>query len=379
MMYAVGLMSGTSFDGIDAALVKIHEDEKRHITYDLIHFITKPFKEGIKEEIECAISLDQSNVQLICSLNFKLGYELAEAVKLTCEEANFPLDKLDFVASHGQTIWHNPDVSDSFVPSTLQIGESAIIAYETNCQVISNFRVMDVAAGGQGAPLVAYTDYIIYRDHEKNVVLQNIGGIANLTYIPKEKLIDDVIAFDTGPGNMMLDYMTRTYFNVPYDRDGQIARKGRVIPKLLKELMDDPYIKKKPPKTTGREYFGSQYVDAIITRYPEESKVDILTTFTHFVAESILYQYRSYLESIDRVILSGGGCYNQYLVELIEDNLDCEVNVLDAYGENANAKEAIALALLGYQTLHHRPNNAKHATGASKYVILGHITPKPVS
>lgn len=247
MMYAVGLMSGTSFDGIDAALVKIHEDEKRHITYDLIHFITKPFKEGIKEEIECAISLDQSNVQLICSLNFKLGYELAEAVKLTCEEANFPLDKLDFVASHGQTIWHNPDVSDSFVPSTLQIGESAIIAYETNCQVISNFRVMDVAAGGQGAPLVAYTDYIIYRDHEKNVVLQNIGGIANLTYIPKEKLIDDVIAFDTGPGNMMLDYMTRTYFNVPYDRDGQIARKGRVIPKLLKELMDDPYIKKKPP------------------------------------------------------------------------------------------------------------------------------------
>lgn len=377
-MYGVGLMSGTSLDGVDAALVKIHEDEKGRIRYELIHFLTKPFSPGIKEEIEQAISLDQSNVQLICSLNFKLGYELADAVKFVCKEAAFPLEKLDFVASHGQTIWHNPEKMGPFVPSTLQIGESSVIAYETNCQVVSNFRVMDVAAGGQGAPLVSYTDYLLYNDPERNIILQNIGGIANLTYLPKGGTVNDIVAFDTGPGNMMLDYIASKYFNVPYDDEGNIARSGHVIPRLLKELMNDPYITKEPPKTTGREYFGTQYVDQIIERYPEEKKEDLLATFTHFVAESIGYNYMHFVGPVDRVIISGGGSYNTYLVELICANVACEVQVLEAYDENSNAKEAIAFALLGYQTLHGRTNNARNATGASKDVILGQITPKPV-
>lgn len=376
-MIGIGLMSGTSLDGVDAALVEIHEINGK-IHYELLNFITKPFKEGIKEEIEKALSLQHSNVQLICSLNFKLGYEFAEAAKLVCNGVHFPIERVDFIASHGQTIWHQPLATDNFAPSTLQIGEAAVIAYETGCQVVSNFRVMDIAAGGQGAPLVSYPDYLLFRDGQLNVVLQNIGGIANLTYLPKGCTADDVLSFDTGPGNMMIDEVTQRYFGKPYDSEGKIARSGRVIESLLDKLMQDTYLTLQPPKSTGREHFGKQYVNKIIESLDSSVRPqDILATFTHFVAESIVYHYKKHLGPIDRVIVSGGGSYNTYLLECIQQRMNCEVITMESFKENSNAKEAIAFALLGYETLHHRTNNVKNATGAKRSVVLGHITPIP--
>ncbi|QVK18521.1 anhydro-N-acetylmuramic acid kinase [Mycoplasmatota bacterium] len=375
-MYAIGLMSGTSLDGVDACLIDI-ESINGKINYQLIEFITKPFSETLLKEIETCIALEKSHVQAICSLNFKLGHEFSEACKLVCLEANVSLSEIEFIASHGQTIWHQPTESGSYVKSTLQIGESAVIAYETNCQVISNFRVMDMAAGGQGAPLVAYTDYLLYKNDHKNIVLQNIGGIGNMTYLPKGCSIDDVISFDTGPGNMMIDYIMQKYFNKPYDKDGLTARSGHVVEPLLNELMSHPFINEKPPKTTGREMFGKEFVEQILTKYHEVDKLDLITTFTTFVSLSIVNNYKQYLNDIDEVIISGGGSYNTYLVDLIKQQLSCEVKTLEEIGENASAKEAIAFALLGYQTLHHQNNNVKNSTGASRDVILGNITPKP--
>ncbi|MEH6868732.1 anhydro-N-acetylmuramic acid kinase, partial [Priestia megaterium] len=203
-MYIVGLMSGTSLDGIDAALI-IVENSGTDTKLKVIEFITYPFSKEIENEIKLALSLEKSNVQLICSLNFKLGKLFAEAVKKVCEKAKFPLEKLDLIGSHGQTIYHQPMKEANFVPSTLQIGEPAVIAYETNTTVISNFRTMDMAAGGQGAPLVPYTEYILYKDKQKGRLLQNIGGIGNVTVLPKGALLNDMYAFDTGPGNMNID------------------------------------------------------------------------------------------------------------------------------------------------------------------------------
>jgi len=374
-MYAIGLMSGTSLDGIDACIVNINSTNEE-IKYQLLEFITKPFSEGILEEIESCIE-KKSNVQAICSLNFKLGHEFAEACHLVCQKANISLSEIEFIASHGQTVWHQPNVSDSYIQSTLQIGESAVIAFETNCQVVSNFRVMDMAAGGQGAPLVAYTDFILYNDKNKNIVLQNIGGIGNLTYLPRGCLLDEVISFDTGPGNMMIDEVVQMYFNQPYDKEGNIARSGIIIEPLLNELMSHPFIKNKPPKTTGREMFGKDFVHAILKQYQNQDKKDIVKTFTMFVAQSIAYSYKHYLKEIDMVIISGGGSYNHYLVELLNEQISCEVKTLEEIGENASAKEAIAFAILGYLTLQYKTNNVKNATGASSDVILGNITPKP--
>ncbi|HEY8436332.1 MAG TPA: anhydro-N-acetylmuramic acid kinase AnmK [Haloplasmataceae bacterium] len=375
-MIGIGLMSGTSLDGIDAALVEIQEDNGR-IRYQLIHFLTKPFRPGIREEIERAISLERSTAQLICSLNFKLGYEFAASAQCVAKEAGVPMERVDFIASHGQTIWHQPIEEGEYVPSTLQIGEPAVIAYETGRPVISNFRVMDMAAGGQGAPLVSYTDYLLYRSDDEHLVLQNIGGIANLTYLPKGCTIDDVRSFDTGPGNMMIDEAVKRYFNLPYDPDGSIARRGCVITPLLNRLMDDPFIQMAPPKTTGRERYGKQYVERIIASLDEAVRAeDVVATFTEFVIQSIVHHYRQ-LGPIDRVIVSGGGSRNQYILNGLKRELSCDVVPLEAIDENSDAKEAIAFALLGYETLHGRTNNVKQATGARRAVILGHITPKP--
>ncbi len=369
-------MSGTSLDGVDAALINIQEHGDK-IDYQLLEFITKPFNIEIKKAIEDCLSLENSNVKRICSLNFQLGYEFAEAAKLVCKKANISLSSIEFIASHGQTIWHNP-IHDDAVISTMQIGESAVIAYETKCQVVSDFRVMDMASGGQGAPLVAFTDYLLYRDNNQDVVLQNIGGIANLTYLPIGCTKNQVISFDTGPGNMMIDYVTEKYFGLPYDEGGNIAKRGKVIDNLLFELMDDCYIKKTPPKTTGREHFGKEFIEQILSRVASHyNKEDILATLTMFVAKSIVYNYKKFLDHIDLVIISGGGSYNTYLVDILRQELTCEIKTLEDINENSSAKEAIAFALLGYLTIHNRTNNLKSATGASQDVILGKITPKP--
>ncbi|MBZ9687076.1 anhydro-N-acetylmuramic acid kinase [Clostridium estertheticum] len=371
-------MSGTSLDGIDAALVEINGNYTDTVV-NLIGYINIKMPSSIKEEIKTAFSIEDSSSILVCSLNFKLGYLFSSAVKEVCKKFNFPMEKLDFIASHGQTIFHIPKAYDTFASSTLQIGEASVIAYETNTTVVSNFRVMDMAAGGQGAPLVPYSEFILYRSTNKNRLLQNIGGVGNVTVIPKNANINDVFAFDTGPGNMIIDEICEKLFNVKYDFDGDIARKGKVDEEMLQFLMNHPFLLKFPPKTTGREEFGKQFTEDILRKYKNLSSETILTTATIFTAKSIANSYKNYIFHkihIDEIIIGGGGAYNSYLVELIKKELvGFIVLTQEDLGYSSDAKEAIAFAILGNETLNSSFSNIPSATGAKEKVILGNITP----
>ncbi|WP_195986873.1 anhydro-N-acetylmuramic acid kinase AnmK [Clostridium sp. D53t1_180928_C8] len=380
-MYAVGLMSGTSLDGIDAALVKINGVGK-NTKLELIKFITISIPSDIKDEIKKACSEQDSSVDLICSLNFKLGYLFAEATKKVCDNAHIDLERLAFIASHGQTIYHLPKNRDSFISSTLQIGEPAVIAYETGIKVISNFRVMDMASGGEGAPLVPYSEYILYGSEKENVALQNIGGIGNVTVIPKDGDINSIFAFDTGPGNMIIDELCQRLFKLNYDNDGKIAATGEIQNDMLDNLMSHSYIKLLPPKTTGREDFGQQFVEELLKKYKNKKPEDILATVTMFTAKSIAENYKNFVMDkiqLDKIIIGGGGAHNKTLLEYLRYELP-NINIVtqDEIGLSSDAKEAIAFVILGNETLHNNFSNVPSATGAREKVILGNITPSPI-
>ncbi|MEM5626211.1 anhydro-N-acetylmuramic acid kinase AnmK [Bacillus wiedmannii] len=382
-MYIAGIMSGTSLDGIDVALVHI-EGSGVESKVKLIHFITVPFCNDMKNEIQQALSIENSNVQLICSLNFKLGLCFANAVREVCKEANFPLGQLNLIGSHGQTIYHQPKHDGNMIPSTLQIGEPAVIAYETNTTVISNFRTMDIAAGVQGAPLVPYSEIILYRHPTKNRLLQNIGGIGNVTIIPSHLSDKNVIAFDTGPGNMVIDEMCQRLFQLSYDQNGKIAKQGVIVDEILTYCMNHPFLKMNPPKSTGREQFGEEFVSELLKRYERHSKENIVTTVTMFTARSIVHQYKEFIlpyYEIDEVILGGGGSYNRTLVEMIRNGLKeekCALFLQEDIGYSSEAKEAIAFAILANETHHRNPSNVPSATGAKQSVVLGNITFPPI-
>ncbi|MEI4713125.1 anhydro-N-acetylmuramic acid kinase AnmK [Bacillus cereus] len=382
-MYIAGVMSGTSLDGIDVALVRI-EGSGVDSKVKLIHFTTVPFRNDIKSEIQQALSIENSNVQLICSLNFKLGLCFANAVKEVCKEANFSLEQLDLIGSHGQTIYHQPKPEGNMIASTLQIGEPAVIAYDTNTTVISNFRTMDMAAGGQGAPLVPYSEVILYRDPSKNRLLQNIGGISNVTVIPNQQSDQNVIAFDTGPGNMIIDEVCQRLFQLPYDQNGEIAKQGRVVDEILTYCISHPFLKMNPPKSTGREQFGEKFASELLKRFEKHSKENILTTVTMFTANSIVHHYKKFIlpyYEIDEVILGGGGSYNSTLVEMLRNGLkdeNCAIFIQEDIGYSSEAKEAIAFAILANETHHRNPSNVPSATGAKQSVVLGNITFPPV-
>lgn len=383
VMYVAGVMSGTSLDGIDVALVYI-DGSGVDSKVELIHFTTVPFCNDMKNDIQQALSIENSNVQLICSLNFKLGLRFANAVKEVCKEANFPLRQLDLIGSHGQTIYHQPQQDGGMIPSTLQIGEPAIIAYETNTTVISNFRTMDMAAGGQGAPLVPYSEIILYRHQTKNRLLQNIGGIGNVTVIPSQLSEKSVIAFDTGPGNMVMDEVCQRLFQLSYDQNGNIAKQGVVVEEVLTYCMNHPFLKMNPLKSTGREQFGEEFVSELLKRFEKHSKENILTTVTRFTASSIVYHYKEFIlpyYEIDEVILGGGGSYNDTLVEMIRHGLKeekCALFLQEDIGYSSEAKEAIAFAILANETYHRNPSNVPSATGAKESVVLGNITFPPI-
>lgn len=380
-MYAVGLMSGTSLDGIDAALVEIDNFGKK-TKIKLIEFITTSIPLDVKDEIKRACSEEQSSVDLICSLNFKLGYLFAEATKNVCNKAGITLENLDFIASHGQTIYHLPKSRDSFIPSTLQIGEPAIIAYETGVKVVSNFRVMDMASGGEGAPLVPYSEYIIYGSDEENIALQNIGGIGNVTVIPKGGEINSIFAFDTGPGNMIIDEVCQRLFKLNYDEDGKIAANGKIQNDILDDLMSHSYINAFPPKTTGREEFGQQFVDELLKKYNNKKPEDILSTVTMFTAKSIAVNYKNFIMNkvnLNKVIIGGGGAHNKTLLSYLKNELpNVSIVTQDDIGLSSDAKEAIAFVILGNETLNNNFSNVPSATGAKEKVILGNITPNPI-
>ncbi|MBK2257621.1 anhydro-N-acetylmuramic acid kinase AnmK [Francisella philomiragia] len=373
--YCIGIMSGTSLDGIDVALCKI-KGHGLDTDIKLVSFRTYSYSEDLLNNIKQSLDLTRSNAQLLCSLNFKLGIEYANAVRKLVAINNLKLEDIAFIASHGQTIYHQAKNEDGFIKSSLQLGDAATIAYECRTTVVSNFRAGDIAAGGDGAPLVPYVDYILYSDKNKSRALHNIGGIANTTIIPKNANINDIYAFDTGPGNMMINRAMEVLFNRDYDKDGEIAASGIVIVDMLQELLQNPYLAQKPPKSTGRELFGIEYTDYILDKYKQSSPKDIVHTLTIFTAESIIKAYRDFVfekVKLDQIIFTGGGAYNKFLIETIKKIVKTEVLTFEDIGHNSDAKEAIAFAVLGNETLNHSYNNLPSATGAKDRVILGQV------
>ncbi|HKM29661.1 MAG TPA: anhydro-N-acetylmuramic acid kinase AnmK [Bacilli bacterium] len=371
-MIAIGLMSGTSLDGVDASLVRI-VDEK----FTLVKFVTLPYSLDFKKKIMRNLSDETAKLSEICSLNFELGDKFVEAIDLLLLDTTYKYEDIAFVASHGQTIWHNPQHKDNLVPSTLQIGEASVIANKTGIKTIANFRTADIVVGGEGAPLVPMSEYLLFRSDEKNIILQNIGGISNLTYLSKGCSIDEVIAFDCGPGNIMIDYFTSKYFNMPYDDGGKIALSGKVIKEIFNELKKDEFVMKIPPKSTGREQYSQTNMDLMADNFNFDhyAKEDIITTISEFTAYAICYNYQKYIKNFDEVVISGGGSHNNYIIKRMKEILGCEILRQEDLGFNSDAKEAIAFVILGYLTLQGKPGNVCSATGAKRPAILGSITP----
>lgn len=374
----IGLMSGTSLDGCDAALVKIsqNDDFLSKEEFKLIDFITLPYTNDFRNKIKRNLSDDTAKLSEICSLNFELGYVFKDAIDLLLKKNNLAYADIEFIASHGQTIWHSPTAVNGNVASTLQIGEGQVISVLTGIKVVSDFRVADVIVGGQGAPLVPMFEYLYFKDNSKNVVLQNIGGIGNLTYLKKDCGLNEVLAFDTGPGNVMIDYYVNKYFHKQYDENGEIANSGDIINLIFNALKEDKFITKNPPKSTGREQYSHEFLEAFANKYQFEmyDKKDIITTITEFTVYSIVYNYKAFLDGVDKVIVSGGGAHNKYIMCRLKEELGDIVFTCDEVGLNSDAKEAFAFAILGYLSLHNRFGNVKKATGAMNNVVLGEVS-----
>lgn len=377
MKRVVGLMSGTSADGVTAALVQVSgTDEKTRLK--VLASNTYPYEPRLRREIFQLFSPRTGTVDRICRVNFALGEEFAKAALKTIERARLDTKEIDLIASHGQTIYHIPTKPRS----TLQICQAAVIAERTGITTVSDFRARDVAAGGQGAPLVAFADFVLFRSTHKARAIQNIGGIANVTVVPRSAKLSHVFAFDTGPGNVIIDSVVRQLTNgcLLMDRNGMIARKGKVDRELLRDLMKSPFIRKKPPKTTGREEFGEEFADAYFNKARSRGlrKEGIVATATAFTAESIAYNYRRFVYPrcrIDEVVLSGGGAKNPTLVSLLREKLGLPILFHEDFGIPSEAKEAVAFAILGNQTMEGKPGNVPSATGASRAALLGTIWP----
>jgi anhydro-N-acetylmuramic acid kinase len=379
----IGLMSGTSADGIDAVLAEIsgHGIDLEVRQKD---FLFVPYSDDVRSLILNACEPGKLSVRDISNLNFLLGRLMGQAARELIKKVNFVPADITAIGSHGQTIWHEPnpvDMAGYKVRSTLQIGEPSLIAEITGCKVVADFRPRDMAAGGQGAPLVPYTDFILFRHKSKNRILQNIGGIANLTHIPANGKPEDMIAFDTGPGNMIIDAMAKLVTNgqKEYDQDGKMAAAGRVNPELLEKLLEHPYYDAPPPKSTGREVFGFEYAREIHEKAKNlsMSKEDCLATVTALTAETIARHYVKYIFGNSKkqeyeIIASGGGSRNKILLKMIEERIKpYKISTLEEIGWDGDSREAVAFAIMADAALRQEPNNICSATGAEHTVIMG--------
>lgn len=371
MPYVMGLMSGTSLDGCDAAIVQM-DDEIRLRFYKAFDMPV-----ALRARILDACSLERSNIALTCSLNAEIGCWMARVAKDACRLAGIPLENLYCIGSHGQTVYHIPFKERDLIPSTLQLGEPAIIAYETGVPVVSSFRAKDMAAGGQGAPLVPYPEYLLYRG-ERARALQNIGGIGNVTVLPRDPSLEDVFAFDTGPGNMISDALMLHFYGKPYDENGDTALRGTPRDDILRAWMALPFITLPPPKSTGRELYGAQFVKEQLAKYPNTLPQDFVATAARYTALTIYDSYCRFVfprTPIDDIILSGGGSHNAAVIYHLKQLLpEYSILIQEDVGWDSDAKEAVAFALLAWETMNRRPGNIPSATGARCPVVLGSIT-----
>ncbi len=374
MRFAIGLMSGTSCDGVDAVLVRL-KGAGAATAMKLIEHRSFPYPDSLRARL----LREYLDAKEICLLNFELGERFAEAARALIVKAEEQGDTVDFIASHGHTVAHFPPPTDDTV-GTLQIGESAVITERAGVPVVSDFRQRDMAAGGQGAPLVTYADWVLFQKPGRTVACLNIGGIANFTVVTEA--FEEIVAFDTGPGNMIIDGTVRLLSKgvKHMDEDGQSAARGTVIDEYLEYLMSHPYFDRVPPKSTGREAFGvAAYLRDAVANRRDQSFDDLVATATAAVAKTIADAYRRFIAprfTIDHVIVGGGGAKNKTLMKLLARELgQVRLFTMDQYGIPIAAREAIAFAILGNETIMGRPANVPQATGAEHPVILGKITP----
>ncbi len=378
--YVIGLMSGTSLDGVDVALVEI-KNSWIETRVNLLGFIEYPFPEGVKSIILRNSVKETSNVADISQLNFLIPQIYYKAIGTLCDEINFDIEKIDLIGSHGQTIHHLPVATEYFehqVASTLQIGDPSVLAKLANKITVGDFRPSDMALGGQGAPLVPYFDFLLFHSSEKNRGLLNIGGISNITILNKTKGQNNVFAFDTGPGNMMIDILMRRFYEKEYDNNGEIASSGKLNEDLLIALITkDNFIEQEPPKSTGREYYGMEFLLPLLDEFADIPSEDWLHTVTKFTAYSIHRNYEKFIVDetvLDELFISGGGAKNKFLYESIAQYFEnVEVKVIDEIGISSDAKEAICFAVLANETISGNPSNIPRTTGASRPTILGKI------
>lgn len=378
-MIVAGIMSGTSLDGISVSIVEIMGDGWNKKVRTLAHGTT-PYPKLVREAL-LGVSNCDTHTSRIGLLHFLLPELYAKAVKKLCAKSRIPLSKLELVGCHGQTILHigaRTRFLGHSLTCTLQIGDGSVLAERLGVPVVSDFRTRDMAAGGQGAPLVPYVDYLLLRDKNRGRVALNIGGIANVTAIAAGAPASKVIAFDTGPGNMVMDQLVsaRTRGRRHFDRDGAMARHGRASRWLLRILLRDSYFRKPPPKSAGREEYGSDLIEYLInTRLPFEDLVATATAFTVVtIADGIRRHVMPYMK-VDEVYVSGGGVHNPVLMEsLARDLNEVQVRPISDLGIDPDGKEALAFAVLAYETWAGRPSNMPSATGARKSVVLGKIS-----
>jgi len=372
-------MSGTSADGVDVAIIDIAGRKVQLRAFEVFSY-----PPALRREILRLCRPESARLDDICHYNFFLGEVLADSVIKLCSKTGISLASLDLIGSHGQTIYHNPrgrSYGRRTIGSTLQIGEPSVIAQRTGITTVADFRPRDMAAGGQGAPLVPYADYVLLGHNRLSRAVQNIGGIANVTFLPGGCKSDEISAFDTGPGNMVIDGIIRlaTGGKRNFDRGGKMAAQGVVDNKLLAEMLKHPFLRRRPPKSTGREEFGAAFAEQIYRRGARKKlpDADVVATATAFTARNIARAYRKFLPAMpDEMILCGGGAHNSTLVEMLRSELaDVKMLSTDDFGINVDAKEAVSFAILAWATLQGIANNVPGATGAEQSVVLGKIVP----
>jgi anhydro-N-acetylmuramic acid kinase len=387
-MIVAGIMSGTSADGINVAFVRAvwrgrprpRSAQPAYPQFKFLCHAEYPYPKQVRRVILQAMNSNRASVADLARLNFLLAELYADAV--LSAQRRFRL-KAALVGCHGQTLYHQGEAARFLgrdLAVTWQTGEGAVIAARLGVPVVSDFRPADMAAGGKGAPLVPFLDYLLYRHARVGRVVQNIGGIANLTAIPAGALAKDVLAFDTGPGNMVIDALAERFFGMPFDRVGRIAASGRVLPQVLKRVLALPFFRRKPPKTAGREEFGREFAHQFVKRCGRASKADMVATATALTARSIADALRGFVVrrgSFSEMVVSGGGARNPTLLALLANELrplGLSLRSSDEFGLPSEAKEAAAFALMAYETWNRRPSNIPSATGARRPAILGKIS-----
>ena len=382
-MIVAGVMSGTSADGINVALVRITSSRNRAGMPGL-HFLAHaeyPYPKHVRRTVLAAMNSSKASVADLARLNFLLAELYSDAVLAT--QRRFRL-KAELVGCHGQTLYHQGEVAPFLgrsLAATWQTGEGALVAARVGVPVVSDFRPADMAAGGKGAPLVPFLDFLLYRDSLAGRIVQNIGGIANLTAIPASASPNEIVAFDTGPGNMLIDAVTDQLFGKVFDRDGRIAGSGAVLDPVISDVMRESFFRRKPPKTAGREEFGREFAQNFVRRCGRVDKRDIVSTATALTARSIADALRQFV--IHRTgtyrdfIISGGGASNSTLMAMLANELrplGLQIRTSDEFGLPSEAKEAAAFAVLAFQTWNRKPSNVPSATGAKRPAILGKIS-----